>query len=86
MRRTSTQSAEEVPTGGEYGDDNSTNSRSIVRWSDWNSASVVKGQQQQGPATLDDLTAEVRGLRADINRSLVRQFANSASDGTALVP
>jgi chromosome segregation ATPase len=32
-------------------------------------ASVVTGQQQQGPATLDDLTAEVRGLRADINRA-----------------
>jgi chromosome segregation ATPase len=32
-------------------------------------ASVVAGQQQQRPATLDDLTAEVRGLRADIKRA-----------------
>jgi chromosome segregation ATPase len=32
-------------------------------------ASVVWGQQQQRPATLDDLVAEVRGLRAEIKRA-----------------
>jgi hypothetical protein len=32
-------------------------------------APVVWGQQQQKPASLDDLVAEVRGLRAEIKRS-----------------
>ena len=30
--------------------------------------SMVSGQQQQRPATQDDLLAELRGLRADMNR------------------
>jgi chromosome segregation ATPase len=30
--------------------------------------SMVSGQQQQRPATQDDLLAEIRGLRADLNR------------------
>ena len=32
-------------------------------------AAVVSGQNQRGPATMDDLLAEVRGLRADISNS-----------------
>jgi len=31
--------------------------------------SVVSGQSQRSPATLDDLLAEVRGLRTDLNQS-----------------
>src|SRR4051812_17878929 len=30
--------------------------------------SAVSGQQPQRPATQDDLVAEIRGLRADLNR------------------
>ena len=33
-------------------------------------AGVVSGQGQRSPATLDDLLAEVRALRADLNESL----------------
>ena len=32
-------------------------------------APIVSGQQQQRPATLDDLLAEIRGLRADTNHA-----------------
>ena len=31
---------------------------------------VVSGQSQRSPATLDDLLAEIRGLRADLNASV----------------
>ena len=33
-------------------------------------AGVVSGQSQRSPATLDDLLAELRGLRADLNTSV----------------
>jgi len=40
-------------------------------------AAVASGQTQDRPATMDDLLAELRGLRADLNHSGCRQRADA---------